>query len=275
MSEQDIINSSQKPQTRVTLTRDLRQLGLKNGETLLVHSSLRSLGWVVGGAPVVVQALLEVLGPEGTLMMPAQTTQLTDPAEWAHPQIPEDWLATVRGALPGFDPALTPSYEMGQIAETFRTWPGTQRSEHPHMSFCARGPQADQLLQPHRLDFSLGPDSPLGRFSRVGGRVLLLGVGYDCASILHLAEYAWPGRQPAVFSAPVQKGAEKVWLEYQDIEFDLRDFAATGQAFETESAVDFWSRGRVGQAECRLFSARALVEFAGRHWRLTGRPAPL
>ncbi|HLL34713.1 MAG TPA: AAC(3) family N-acetyltransferase, partial [Streptomyces sp.] len=71
--------------TRDTLRGQLRDCGVRPGETLLAHSSLSSLGWVNGGAVAVVRALLDVLGPDGTLVVPAQTADLSDPATWSNP----------------------------------------------------------------------------------------------------------------------------------------------------------------------------------------------
>ena len=74
------------PRTRDSLAGDLRALGIGAGDVLLVHSSLRSLGWVSGGALAVVQALLDVLGPAGTLVVPSQTTGNRDPSTWRPPR---------------------------------------------------------------------------------------------------------------------------------------------------------------------------------------------
>ncbi|MBW8821656.1 MAG: AAC(3) family N-acetyltransferase, partial [Streptomyces sp.] len=68
--------------TRDTLAGQLRELGVRSGEILLVHSSLSALGWVCGGPVAVVQGLLDALGPDGTLVVPTQTGDLSDPAVW-------------------------------------------------------------------------------------------------------------------------------------------------------------------------------------------------
>ena len=95
------------------MTADLRALGVAESGVLLVHSSLSSLGWVCGGAVAVVAALLDVLAPEGTLVVPTHTTGKSDPATWTNPPIPQGWWATVREHMPAFDPLLTPSAGVG------------------------------------------------------------------------------------------------------------------------------------------------------------------
>jgi aminoglycoside 3-N-acetyltransferase len=80
-----------------------------------------------------IQALMDVVTPEGTLVMPAFTGDNSDPADWSHPPVPEAWWPVIRAQTPAFDPAITPTHMMGRIAEAFRTWPRTIRSEHPQV----------------------------------------------------------------------------------------------------------------------------------------------
>src|SRR3954454_11559128 len=164
-------------------------LGLRSGDVVLMHSSMKSLGFVVGGAQAVVQAVLDVLGPDGTLVVPTHTPDNTDPAGWQHPPVPEAWWPVIREQAPGFDPARTPGRWMGVIAETVRTWPGAVRSGHPHVSFAAVGRDAAHVTDSHRLDDALGEQSPLGALYRLGGSALLVGCGYGSNTSLHLAEW--------------------------------------------------------------------------------------
>lgn len=178
--------------TRGTIAAELRELGVRSGETLLVHSSLSSLGWVCGGPVAVVQALLDVLAPDGTLVVPTQTGDLSDPALWSNPPVPEDWWDTIRRAMPAYDPLVTPSRGVGVLPETVRTWPGALRSAHPQTSFAAIGTRAHEVVDGHALDCRLGEHSPLARLEAMHARVLLLGAGYDTCTSFHLAEYRVP-----------------------------------------------------------------------------------
>ena len=115
------------PNTPTSIANDLRAAGVKAGSTLMVHSALGKVGWTVGGPVTLVKALLDVLGTDGTLVMPAETPQIGDPSEWNDPRVDADWLDTIREHMPVFDPLTTPT-SMGAIPEAFRTYAGTLRS---------------------------------------------------------------------------------------------------------------------------------------------------
>jgi aminoglycoside 3-N-acetyltransferase len=163
------------PYTTQSLAAGLSALGMRAGEVVLVHSSMKRLGFVVGGVQAVVQAVLDVLGPDGTVVVPTHTPDNTDPADWQHPPVPEAWWPAIRQQAPGFDRSRTPSRWMGVLAEAVRTWPGAVRSDHPQVSFAALGKHAAAIAEGHRLDDALGEQSPLGAVYRLHGKVLLLG----------------------------------------------------------------------------------------------------
>lgn len=182
-----------RPHTRALLATQLRDLGVRPGGIVLVHAGLRGLGFLCGGPEAVVLALRDVLGPEGTIVVPTHTSDNSDPAGWSNPPVPADWWPVIRGEMPGFDPAVTPSRFMGALAELVRTWPGARRSDHPQVSFAALGPAAERIVADHALADMLGAGSPLARLYDLDAEVLLLGVDHGHNTSLHLAEY----RQPA------------------------------------------------------------------------------
>ncbi|MFL1377597.1 aminoglycoside N(3)-acetyltransferase [Nocardiopsis protaetiae] len=255
------------PRTRASLARDLADLGLLPGETVLLHSSLSALGWVCGGAQAVVQALLDALGPDGTLVVPAQTMDNSDPSQWGNPPVPESWWPAIRDHTPGFDPLTTPSAYMGRIPELVRTLPGAVRSPHPQTSFAAVGPRAHALLDHHPLACRLGDGSPLGRL--LDARVLLLGTGYDSCTAFHLAEYRVPEpRTETVGCAVATPDGGRAWATFTDTVLDSDDFTALGGDFEATGAV---TTGRVGSATARLFRVSDAVAFAV-PWLTAHRP---
>ncbi|MEU9403505.1 AAC(3) family N-acetyltransferase [Streptomyces sp. NPDC048242] len=249
--------------TRETISARLRELGVEPGETLLVHSSLSSLGWVNGGPVAVVQGLLDALGPTGTLAVPAHSADLSDPALWRNPPVPEEWWERVRATMPVYDPRTTPTRGIGVIPETVRTWPGALRSAHPHTSFAALGPRAAEITEDHAPDCRLGERSPLARLEKLGARVLLLGAGYDSCTAFHLAEYRVPA--PLV---PVGRPGPEGWETVTEVSISSDRFDELGHDFERDRPV---VRGRIGTAETRLFPLPDAVAYAQR-WLPVHRP---
>jgi aminoglycoside 3-N-acetyltransferase len=264
MSEQRAIEASAGPVTVDSLERDLRALGLRGDDVVLVHASLSSLGWVCGGEVAVVTALLSVLGPGGTLVVPTHSSDLSDPADWVRPPVPAAWWETIRRTMPPFDPATTPSRGMGALAELVRSWPGALRSDHPQLSFAALGPAAAAVTAAHSLAEGLGERSPLARLYEEDAKVLLLGVGHDRNTSLHLAEYRSGVRSRAPQSGPVVVDGRRQWLTWDEIDLDAGEFAAVGADLEGTGAVHL---GRVGGATARLMPQRVAVDFATRWFR--------
>jgi aminoglycoside 3-N-acetyltransferase len=260
MSESEAIDRVGEPVTTASLVEDLGALGIDAGDRVVVHSSMSALGWVAGGPQAVVDAFRTVLTREGTLVMPTHTGQYTDPADWSNPPVPDDWIDTIRESMPPFRPAVTPSRGMGAIPECFRDYPDAVRSRHPVYSFAAWGSDADAIVADHGFDRPLGEGSPLADLYDLAADVLLLGVGHEVNTSLHLAEYrASLSPETTTERAPVLDDGEPRVVEYEDIETSTDDFPDLGAAFERRVGLE---QGDVGAATAKLASQRALVDFA-------------
>lgn len=157
-------------EARTRVTRDdivagLREIGLAEGDLVQVHSSLSAFGYVEGGADAVVDALLEVVGEEGTVMMPTFN----------------------HGNVDIFDIRETPSTN-GAITNALRQRPEAYRSMHPTHPYGAIGFLARELVQGHLAAGTFGNESPLGKLAIWGGKVLLLGVGMNVNTAAHIGE---------------------------------------------------------------------------------------
>lgn len=263
MPEQSVIRAEQRlPVTIPSLVEELGALGVAPGMTLIVHSSLRALGWVCGGPVAVILALEELLGPSGTLVMPTHTSGLSDPGDWHNPPVPEAWWEPIRRTMPPYDPALTPTRLMGAIPECFRAQPGVRRSRHPQLSFAAWGARAAEIVENHSLAWSLGDQSPIARVYDLEGYVLLLGVGHANNTSLHLAEYRAevPGKQHLFAKAPMLVDGQRRWVSFQDITLDDSDFVTIGADFARDTGQE--RRGKVGSATAILVPQRPLIDYA-------------
>lgn len=263
-SEQDAIVTGTMV-TTASLVEDFARLGVKKGETLVVHASMSRMGWVCGGAETVVRALLESVGPEGTLVMPAQAGSNSDPKHWHHPPVPKEWWNRIREETPPFNPRTTPTRGMGAVAELFRTWPGTLRGSHPQSGFSALGPKAHLFAAEQPLAFDFGEGSPVSAFYREDVRCLLLGVGYDRCTAMHYAETRAGCRGREDQSAAVRDSdGNRVWTVFQQNDVDSDDFPEAAADFDRSSAV---SHGKVGAADSRLFRVREGVDAVETYFR--------
>jgi len=247
------------PSTQTDLADELRFAGLDAGDVVLVHSSLRSLGYVVGGAQAVVGALLDVLGPTGTLVVPTHSVAWSEPSHWH--DLPESWRDTVRQHTPAYHPRLTPTSGMGAIVECARRWKGFVRSWHPRVSFGAIGPHATDVLRDHALASGFGERSPIARLYDLDARILLLGVGHDRSSALHLAEHRamWPSKRWITQGAALTIHGERRWVDWRELDHDASDFAAVGEAI---AAAGVEQSGWVGTTTARLLPVRRAVDIA-------------
>ena len=265
MSEANVIKKTEKtiggPITSESIKKDLEAIGVNPGMVLFVHSSLSKIGWVSGGPVAVILALEEVLGPEGTLVMPTHSGNLSDPEEWSNPPVPQEWKEIIRQTMPAFDPEITPTRGMGRIAESFRSQRNVLRSDHPHMSFAARGKFAPLITENQSLDFSLGDGSPLARIYDLAGMILLLGVKHDNNTSLHLSEYRadFEGKKEISQGAPIMVDGKRQWVKIRDWEEHSENFIKLGKAYKKTGGL--LMEGKIGMAESQLIPQREMVDF--------------
>jgi aminoglycoside 3-N-acetyltransferase len=230
-----------KANVNEVMSEDLLILGLRSGGVVMVHSSLKSFGWLPQGAEMVIQALLGALGEYGTLLMPALTYE------------------TVRSYNPIFDSRSTPVC-VGTIPETFRTRPGTQRSMHPTHSVCGTGPLVDELLSPHIEDSTpCGSNSPFHRLPDFQGQILMLGCGLKPNTSMHaieeLVEPPYLFGKPLVYTLIDEEG------HITQKEYIRHNFCGWEQRYDRVGKILDWPHlkfGKVGMAPAYLIEASAL-----------------
>lgn len=223
--------------TKSDIVSGLRQLGVEPGMVLMVHSALAAFGEVEGGADTVIDALLEAVGPSGTLMMPAM------------------------GGAPIFDADETRSH-VGEITDRFWRRPEVRRSIHPTHSVAGLGPLVDEIIAGH-LDqpTAIGPDSPWGRIAQMeNGYILFLGCDQDRNTLLHTAEDLARGAYLSTFRRDYYDESRTVkTLVMERFPGPHRDFIQLDRLFLEAGAM---CMGKIGRAVCRLMHAGDTLDLA-------------
>lgn len=252
------------------LLQDFQAAGLQTGDTLMLHASLKKVGWLLGGPQIVLTSLQQVLGPQGTLMMYVGWEDSPYTMRSWPPELREQY----RAECPAFDPRRSRAVrDWSVLAEVLRSWPGSRRSRHPDGSFCALGAQAAFLTRGHALRYGYGPHSPLGKLLQLKGKVLLLGSPLDSVTLLHHSETVCkvPDKRVIRYQMPVLKKGQKHWVDVEEYDTSKGIFqgAAADQAGEyfVTLMTDYLctrqiASCKIGQAEAYLLDACDLNDYA-------------
>jgi aminoglycoside N3'-acetyltransferase len=224
---------SRQPIRKPELIAQLLESGVTPGTVLLVHTSFSKVGPVERGSGGLIDALQAALGPNGTLVMPSMSDDDDHP----------------------FDPRKTPCLGMGVVAETFWRTPNVLRSDSPH-AFAAIGPEAARITADHPLDVPHGLNSPVGRVYELDGQILLLGVGHDANTTIHLAEALAGVRYRRPKSAMIMHAGQLTRYCYSEIDHCCDKFNLVDEWLDAERGQ---RRGRFGHAEARLAGSRTVV----------------
>lgn len=244
--------SESKGISKSQLITDLKNIGIKEGDSVLVHSSLSKIGFVEDGPKTVIDALFETIGETGTLLFPAF------PAKGRN--------KTYLQGDPSFDLLNTPS-QMGSITEYFRKLPGVLRSLHPTDSVCARGPLAGYYTNSHYGQLTpYNENSPFRKLCNKEGKILMLGTTLNGACTnLHTLEdavdFKFSVYDKEVFTVKIidEKGAEKIMqTKVHDPEYSAkRNCDALKPMFEKHGVL---VNGFVGEAKSMLIDAKKMLD---------------
>lgn len=259
-----MVDRTRAPITSSQLSADLSALGLRPGNAVMLHASVRAVGKVMGGPNVILQALHDGLGAEGTLMMYAGWEDIPDFVL----DLPAELRQVYYDEHPPFDPAVSRAVrENSVLAEFLRTWPGTMRSQNPEASIIALGKEASWIVEDHSLHYGYAAQSPFARLIQLRGQVLLLGAPLFTVTLLHHAEALAKMRHKRVihYQCPILRDGKKVWVDLEDY-----DTGETHDEYRFEEIMqDYFSSqdirpGKVGEAESFLLDAAELTAFAVR-----------
>jgi aminoglycoside 3-N-acetyltransferase len=250
--------------TRDELAADLRALGLAPGDLVMVHAGLRSVGPVLGGGDAVIGALLDAVGPAGTVAAYADWEANYDDLLDEHGRVPMWW----RAHVPPFDRTWSRAIrDNGIFPELLRTTRGAAASANPGARIVAVGARADWLTAGHPIDYGYGPGSPFAKLAETGGKVLMLGARLDTMTLIHHAEHlADIPKRVIRKEVPFAVDGATDWRTVE--EFETADppagFAEDyfGTIVEAFLAAGQGERGKVGEADCVLVKAAPMLNFA-------------
>jgi aminoglycoside 3-N-acetyltransferase len=250
------------------LANDFRELGIRPGDTAMLHASVRAVGEVAGGPDAIHLALKSALTEKGTLMMYASCPRYYD--EVGRGILTREHEREILEKLPVFD-ALTARSDRdnGILVEFLRTY-SDSRVNHHVARFAFWGNQTDHLISSQPWNYALGSDSPLERFLMLDGKIILLGSDHDAVTFLHYVEHVAdiPGKRIARYQVPVMENGCRVWRTMEEFDTSGAGVHANWPDRFFAKIVDMLLKktrnkgARVGSAMTYMLSARELFEFA-------------
>lgn len=252
--------------TRLSLGKDLQELGLRAGDMVMVHAAISTVGRLLSGPDVLIDALRDAVGPSGTIVAYTDWNGAYDELLDCDGRVPEEW----RAHIAPFDPALSRAIrDNGVFPEFLRTTPGARRSANPGGSVAAIGARAEWLTADHPLDYGYGDASPLAKLVEAGGKVLMVGAPLDTMTLLHHAEHLTriPGKRLRRYEAPFATPAGVVWRMLE--EFDTSEPVVDGleSDYFARIVTEFLAGGQgaqgpIGEAPSVLVDAASICSFA-------------
>lgn len=238
--------------TKNDLIAMFKRMGVIKGMILYVQSDLETFSYVNGGSQIVIEALQEAVGFEGTIVTPSFSESLVDPACDQDYLFERDVFDEIRASKPAFHKKKTAS-ECGEFSNQFMRNDGVYRSNHPTHSFLAWGKYAKLICDRHPLHFSLGKDTPIDKVVEMNGYVLLLGISYRHCDIFKYASCITQKNPIRIVSAPVEKRAKREFIHMLEMDYILKNVRVIQQMMEEREVVRL---DYVGNAQCRFFKAK-------------------
>jgi aminoglycoside 3-N-acetyltransferase len=241
--------------TKERIVEDLRALRILPGDALIVHASMRAVGKVEDGTDAVIDALLEVVGTEGTVMAPAFNRENYGPDTWVESMVSPSLQAAI--GVGEFDAEGICLQQVGILARRLAARPEALRSNHPTLSFAAVGRNAVFLTDNAPFHYPLGTNSPLARLYQLNGAILLLGVDHTVNTALHTAE-VWANAPYARRTARIRTG-EATWAQ---MEGSPECSAGFGKIEPVLRQARILRTGTVGQASAQYMRIQPVISMA-------------
>lgn len=236
----------------------LQDLGVRKGMTILLQGDMTRLGYIVGEEQTVLDALMECVGYEGTIVMPSFTPHLCDPANKKERIARFHW-NRYREGTPAFHRKKTLPKTYQTLLMQFLHNEGVLRSYHPLYSFAAWGKYAKLICDKHPLHFGLNEDSPLGKLEELNAFVVMLGTTMEESVAFSLAHYKKHLLPIKVMYAPIENNRKVQWKAMLDLDLQNVNYESCCRAMEERKVV---RQAYLGGGKCVFFSMREGVRQA-------------
>lgn len=259
----EIIGKTKKPLTKNDIVEGLKKLGIKADSKLEVHASLSAFGFVVNKAYDLVDALMDVV-KKGVIIVPAHTSEMTNPRDWENPPVPESWFEIIEENRKAFDPEVFIPERVGVFAQTFEHYPNVLRTYHPEVSLSVY----NQTDDPHWLDHGFDDRDcihPLYKLQAEGGKILMMGTDFKTVSSIHLTEYLSDYASLSHYDYKIKMGNEFIkktittkYFDDDDLNFDI----IAKRYIDTYKGTDDYKQVELGLATLTLIDAKKLFDIA-------------
>lgn len=239
------------------IKKQLTTLGLVKGTVLLLQVCYHKLERIVGEQQALLEAFMETVGYEGTIVIPTFTPQILDPAN-AYTKVDRIFWKDIRKSALNFDPKLTMPQNQDALVFQFLKNEGVVRSYHPVYSFAAWGKYAKFICDRHPLHFGLNEDSPLGKVIDFKGKVILLGIDIEESVMMLLAQYKKSQLPICIHCAPILVNQRVEWKDMLDVKYDMHQLKNDVKSLVNNNLIQTFY---IGNTRCYLYDVAEIIDF--------------
>lgn len=257
------INETNNPLTKNDILKALKALGLHSKSKVEVHASLSTFGFIVNKQYDVIDALIDTI-TEGVIIMPAHTSEMTNPRDWENPPVPKEWIPIIEDNRKPFDPQVFMPERIGIIAKTFLLYPEVKRTLHPEVSLSVYNKTND----PHWLNHGFDDRElihPLYKLKEEKGHILMMGTDFYTCSSIHLSEFMseYATIDEYEYKIKVDNKIIKKTITTKYFDDDDINFKAISETYIKQyKDTDAYKQVKVGNATLTLIEADKLFDIA-------------
>jgi len=244
--------------TKSDLIENFKKLGLERGSIVELHVALSKFDYIVGGTQTLIDALIDVVTYEGTIVMAMHTNNNTDPSVWRYPPVEYNLMDDIRTCMPAFDKKNSDARNMGAVLDGFRRRDGIVHSMHPVYSYVAWGKYAKLICNHQSLNFPLAEESGTARLYELKAKCLLLGVDFDNATCLHLSEYRSGVRPIIVEGCKMISDNIDVFKKFLNLDLNSNDFIKGMIGFKNHYEL---FEAKIGDLNCKCFNINEGIDY--------------